>query len=481
MPRGQNVDDLFAVEAVDDTIGAPKDRPEDGEIVLEIDQGGGVGGKVSVKNFISYSFNDNFLAHTESWTFTIADTHITHELDLALRPRRRVQLKINDRIQASGIIDRITTHTSRNGGVEITVEGRGVLSPAVDACIDPRTTFEPGMNLLQFLQKVFAPFGFTDPKQFLIRNDDNINVMSGNNHRSNKKIPEKGKKALANYQIHLLKPETHETAYNFACRVTQRFGLWIWATADGKSIVVDKPSFPVQKTSIITDRQAALQGLDKGGKTTGWESDSTEGRKAIRKQFHSGNNVLTSVAVRDGASQPGVIFATSSSTGGQNPRENYTVAVINPLIQSNLSEVFAAYPKTKSLDLSYLGENFEGDGTTTKIVNRSGLAFVDTGARPLFLTDTNSKSQEELENFLKRELAKRMCKALTYSFETTGHEYTNEDGNKAPWTIDSMVLVDDDYAGIHGEMYIVGRTFTKSRNGGTKTKLDCILPHTLEF
>ncbi len=458
-------------------------------ITLEIGPGGGNGEGLVLDSWKSYTFNSNFLTPTDGWSFTLGDDVITDEVRIAIAPRQKVTLSIGGNIQCTGFVDKVSANSTRGGGLELTIEGRDVLSPAVDSVIDPRKKFTPEMSLLTLLQNVFAPFGFTEKDQFLLDNEDNRNVMTGRQHKTTKaggihntpvknakvasKKGGKGKKkkakALDSYQLHLLKPDLHETAFTFAARVSQRFGLWIWAHADGKHLIIGEPTFDDGPDCIVTHKRP-----DKADHTF-----ATEGLA---------NNIISSHVTRDAASQPSIIFGSASSTGGANPRDQFSVGIVNPSVQTFLTDILAAYSKTRLIDLEYLGVGYKSEwvenpdgGPKTYEVRSPIEAYVDSSARPLFLTDQNSKSQEELECFLKRELALRRQKAFTYSFEVVGHEYEDRDGAKVPWQVDMIVRVDDDYCDVHEDLWVIGRTFTKSRGGGTMTKIECVRQHTLEF
>ncbi len=94
----------------------------------------------------------------------------------------------------------------------------------------------------------------------------------------------------------------------------------------------------------------------------------------------------------------------------------------------------------------------------------------------MYLHDDESATTEQLQCFIRRELALRQRRSLTYSVEMPGHTQ-----NGKPWAVDTMVTVDDDYNRIHEDLYVLSRTFSKSRQGGTKTHLELIRPGTLEF
>ena len=102
--------------------------------------------------------------------------------------------------------------------------------------------------------------------------------------------------------------------------------------------------------------------------------------------------------------------------------------------------------------------------------------------RPVFLHDDESKTQEQLNNFVRREMSLAVRKSLTAEYTVEGHGQKNEDdGGFVPWDIDTVVDVLDDVAGIAERMYVVGRGFEKSRQSGTTTRLELIRLHSIEL
>lgn len=97
--------------------------------------------------------------------------------------------------------------------------------------------------------------------------------------------------------------------------------------------------------------------------------------------------------------------------------------------------------------------------------------------RPLFLHDEESKTQEQLENFVRREMAQRLRASLEVHMVVDGHRAPNG----AYWATDTMVTLRDDLSGLNEALWIVARTFQKSRHDGTTTELQLIRPYSLVF
>ena len=100
-----------------------------------------------MRNWTSYKFSSNFLTPTDGWSFTLADEDLVPSAMAGLRPGATVKLLINGLQQAAGYIDSIDRRASRSGGTEWTVEGRDVMAPLVDACMDPFKQFKPTQTL----------------------------------------------------------------------------------------------------------------------------------------------------------------------------------------------------------------------------------------------------------------------------------------------------------------------------------------------
>lgn len=408
-----------------------QDNPENQTFTLSIVDTGRV-----IDIWQSYRFNSNFLTPTDAFSFTLGDESVSGDLLKELVPGARVQLEIFSHIQASGYIDSISVETSRSG-TSITVDGRDMLSYAVDAAMDPLMKFAPKQTLEQVIKQALAPYGFT---ALVDENEKNKNIITG--QERGVKTTKKGK-SLKSFVEHQLKPYPSEGVFAFVSRIAQRFGLWVWLSANGKDIVVGTPNFD-QDPRYTLIRSIGL----------------TSGER---------NNVISGSIKRDNTDQPSCIIATGVGTGGENPRGKLIAIAINELtaldedgnMSSDVKTAIANYPNAKVLKL----QSFQP-------VSR----YLQHKARPIYLHDDESKTIEQLQFFARREMAIRQRKALTAKYTVEGHV-----NNGQPWAVDTMVSVEDDIGDIHQDMYVIGRTFVKDRSGGTRTEVELILPNTLEF
>ena len=153
-------------------------QPESDAIVLQLrDDRGGVSQEVT--NFVSYAFNSHFLTPTDGFHFTIGDEAVLRSLLGAVYVGQRVSLTINGLRQADGYVDRIHVRSSREGGTELTIEGRDRLSKVVDANADPQKyRFTANNTLEDVLVHTLNGFGWTED-HVLNDNAANANIITG--------------------------------------------------------------------------------------------------------------------------------------------------------------------------------------------------------------------------------------------------------------------------------------------------------------
>ncbi len=419
------------------------DKPDVGSIAILFPATG-----VQLTRFLSYEYAQSFLWTSDSWQFTVDVRELSDADRAAIQPGVACTVTVDDLTQSQGYVDDIVIRASASGGSIMTVSGRDWLSPTVDCHIDPKVRFSEQQTLLDLLKAVFTPFGVTT---FVTDNSANRNLITGRIYGT--KTSKKGKD-LKSVRLHDTKPYPAEGAFAFASRVAQRFGLWIWPGVDAQTIVVGQPDY----------LQNALY-------TLSHKTDAAGGS----------NNVLTSDVRHSRQEQPTIILASGFGAGGEFAKAQWKSAIINPLInaEGQLRQIQSAYPEIKFFltpQVPALNSQTSGFSDSGAPIGTVAFPMNDPNARPLFLYDPESHSQEQLNAFLRREMSVRMRKALTCVYEIEGHKIGG-----VPIAIDTIVDVDDDVSGLHLPMWILSRSFSKASGSGTRTRLEAILPGTLQF
>lgn len=402
---------------------------------------------LKISKWVEYRANSNFLTPTDGFEFTLAVDSISDQAREGLRAGARVTIDVNDHVQADGYIDRVTTSASRGGGTVMRVEGCDRLAQVVRAGIDPRVRFTEGQTLLDLLETVFAPFGYTTDNM-LVSNETNRNIRSGQTQGGKTSISHSKKKGttvkpLKSFVIHQLKPYHGERAFAFASRITQRFGLWIWLSAEGNVLIVGNPTFDQPPRYTLHNKR-------NGSGTRG---------------------IISGVAHEDSSDQPSCIVATGFSYGGETDRSNHKVIVVNEIV-AMAADGFATDAVSK-----IISANEDASQLPLRTVFPSTALRPHPAAQPIYPHDQESQTLEQLQGFARRELALKQQHSLHVTYHVEGHT-TNSD---VIWCTDCIVDVDDDFLGIHEPMWILSRTFEKSRHAGTTTTLELIRPYTLAF
>ncbi len=386
----------------------------------------------------SYSFYSNFLTPVDEWHVTLAHEELPKRVLEALKAGERVSLSINGHVQGDGYIDDVVVGNAHDSGTEITVEGRDRLAQMLDANMDPRMRLPSTQTLEDFVLQCAAPFGWSTTAQITDSNAANQNVLTGQKRGIRTTV--KGR-YIKSALKHRLKPYPHEGALNFASRVVERHGLHMWLSADGTQLIVGKPSFDQDTVCHLT-------------------------RLLGENQVQ--NNVIRGTVRSSLKSQPSVIIAQGRGGGGDFPKSIPTVYMQNPAVVCDNSQIRAMYPDAK--------EVFLLDDAGNALANTDFQLITSSVPRPMFLEDDESQTPEQLENFVRREMAMKMRQGFTAHYTVDGHTQ-----NGVPWAVDTMVQVDDDRTNVHEPLYVLARTFTKSRTDGTKTQLELIRRHTMVF
>lgn len=443
--------------------GYPDAGSQSDELVLVLPDSG-----ITIDRWESYSFDSDFLTPTDSWHFVTSGKNLSPQILDALYVGARVLLQINGKTQGGGFIDLVDTHEDREAGLVYTIQGRDAFSPVVDAGADPLLyTFKGEQTLEDAVTSIFENFGFSN---FDISNDANRTVMTGLRTTS-----KKGKSLKATKIAQQLQPYPGETCFSYLTRFLHRFGLWCWPSADQTTVIVSTPAYDTPPSFYL-----------------------------VRKSDGSRSNVISGGIREDGTDQPSCILATGATYGSNQPRAGIKVVVVNELtgisvdrtqVESEFGTSFNA--KTGQLsNITQTSTQLTPIGNVLGLISRYPEAFYpppreqfaaylgtlareDPVSRPMFLHDDEAKTQDQLLRFAYRELSLRQQRMWTGHYVVEGHTQGNA---KSPWAVDTIVTVDDASGrGFHGPMYVRGRTFEKSRAGGTRTQLRLILPYTIDF
>lgn len=409
---------------------------------------------VAVDRWISYDFASDFLTPTDSFSFTLGSTEagLPDKLRAALKLGAQVSIHNETNIFATGIIDAIDISADRSAGIVYNIHGRDKLGQTLDTVADPTFQLKSGGTLAELLKRLFAPFGWPNDDDYEIDGDANRDARMGKRGVKTSETPKNAAKKrrhrqegggpearkLASFILHQTKPYHHESVFHFASRVAQRHGLWICCSADGETLIVGKPDFNQEPTFVLH------RGRDGRG------------------------NILSGTVHYAMTDQPTLIIADGFAVGasGEFGKGRIKAHIVNPML--GLTDEGDNTPEVAALLAKH-------PGTVENTLPMASFPFraANIPFRPMFLHDPESRTQEQLNAFVKREMSLLYRKALTTSYVVEGHGQT-VDGQFVAWAPDTVVDVEDEIGELQERMYVLGVAFSKSRMGGTTTRLDLI-------
>jgi prophage tail gpP-like protein len=411
--------------------------------------------RVDLTRWTSYSFASHFLTPADGWSMTLGDGDLDERQRNALRVGARVRLYVDDFPLSEGYIDVVEVDAAFGRGVTYNVQGRDRLGAVVDAIADPRVQFKSGTTLAEFLKQLLAPFGWVSDEHFETSNDANRDAKTGgvrgiptpkkktSGGGSSKKSRKKKKSGrLSTFVLYQMKPHDHEGLFRFIHRVVERHGLWVWCSADGEKLIVDKPDFEQEPRYVLRRKNDGSSGHD------------------------DGTNILRGSVRRDSTDQSSIIVADGFSGGGEFGRGKIKSYCVNPYFgldeqgfpSDDVVQIISRYPEAEPV--LFVSQTFPKRAPRMP-------------PRPMFLHDEESKTQDQLNFFVKRTMSELLRKSLVCHYTVEGHGQTFN-GEFTPWDIDTVVDVQDDVGDVHERMYVIGRTFEKSRSGGTHTNLELV-------
>jgi len=458
-------------------------------------------GDTEITVYKAYTVNSHFLAPTDAFHLIIGDEVLTDEILDILVPGRRCQLLIDGAPQCAGYIAVVDTTGDRMTGNVVVVNGFDVFAPVVRSEIDPKRRYPEKLTLEHLLTDLLTPYGFT---KFAIDNDENRSVAAdralkqpkGARPKKLSSVPRKTRaaapKALKQWSLQKTRPHSGETMFQFLGRIMQRQGLWMWPNVQGDGVIIGKPNY---------DQEPAAE--------------------LRRKRGGANNNIIRGGIVRDGTDQPSHIIATGKIparevqhskmqvvldnhfTGKFSPTGEFKFSRSQGALRNEDGSLPALPAPPKVSPLTAIEKRHAGpleprrteDGSfsedyfvvheelkkwTTRVKAEPVTLvnpFASLVSTPKYVRDDESTTIDQLQNFARRQMSLHQRHAFVATYVIAGHRFDN---GVIP-QIDMVVSVQDDRSRFSGPLWIVGRTFSKSRQTGTTTELEMLPLNALFF
>jgi prophage tail gpP-like protein len=116
-----------------------------------------------------------------------------------------------------------------------------------------------------------------------------------------------------------------------------------------------------------------------------------------------------------------------------------------------------------------------GKGAQLEWEKSTAEGFIQDDSRslyvPRYVFHEQCTTNDEAQALAEQEMSEARKDARVYECTLIGH--TDRDTGRT-YAIDTVAHIEDDYLGVHEDMYVRERTFSKSATGGTTTTLKCV-------
>lgn len=387
---------------------------------------------VSFSGPSTFHYHQDFGRHCISdFSCTIEDNRAT-AFRAAIQSGAKIQLLLNGRVQMTANILQL-----KSNGSTITFSGKDLLGNLGD--LDCRLRFRKGMSIKAVVEFVFKSVGFPS---IAIDGDDALNSLGILGGSADDSPPPKSE--LGAISVEQIKIKEGVSVTSFLDRFLGRFGLYVWAKADGTGLVIAKPTY-----------------------------NNSNRAKMVRRLDGIGNTVEEGSSSIDIADQPMDFISLGHGKGsGDEDHPRLKCYSVNPLLGTDSNG--SVFPSITTL---ISDPNWKG---IQEVKTQSDLAkyrylFGDNAEMPLrsiIMKDKQANTQKEMVEFNKRKLGEMMATLFTLNYTISGHAQ-----GETPFAVNQMVDVNDEFLDVDGSFWVKSRTFTQSVHDGTKTQLECILPY----
>ena len=402
----------------------PRDdrRPE---FTIELE---GVG---TFNNVESWRINSSFLTPTDSWEVVVFDPKDPGRLRRTFRPWRPVKLYIDGNLQIIGRI--YYTVGTGDGEKALRVSGRDYISDLMDPGIDPAVRVKKNESLAQAILTAFEPWHVDS----VIGNFDSMrNATTGKNPFTG--TPARDFLAL---KVEDFKPGDGDGPFEWANKLAARHGASIQPSIARNEICLCEPEY----------QQGPLYQLSRPG------------------------NIKSATAPRDWTDVPTVTIAKGRSVASGSSASGLSVTMPS-FSEGSPSELY----RNSEIQATLTGPN-NGVAVIEEVYDPKNKVHTlyDSPApcyRPMFYSDKQSKSREQLERGLRRMLSERLRKTLIYRCQLRG---VYEEISGAIFGVDTVATVKDEIEDVEENLWIIERTLSQQSNGVPMTELELIRPGSL--
>lgn len=229
--------------------------------------------------------NSDFLTPCDSFNLTAGADQKAIDIARDLAADSKVQILVGSEAILTGYVDEVDLEPER-GGTSVRISGRDILGPVVDGHVDPRLQVGKETTIEELVSLVLSQWGL--PYGILRQNNSAAALSRGAPRKEWSKSRHKRRDPIKD-----VKPRSGEGAFGYLSRILQHYGYWLYASAEGDSVVVAGPDY---------DHEPAFK-LVRAGMG-----------KLERAQGGCGNNIIKGSAKTSTTSMPSHVYVRGADS-----------------------------------------------------------------------------------------------------------------------------------------------------------------------
>jgi prophage tail gpP-like protein len=366
------------------------------------------GGDQVPRRVLSYTIDTGYLTSTDAFELEVFETDPVRLEKLLWEP---VELEVDGCQQLIGRIERVERGYA--GQHTAKLSGRDYLAELVEGHVDPGVKLDKGKLLADGIKLICSPYGVTS---VVASEDVKVrDLRSGYSVKTGKSAPQ-----ISSLKLEDLTPDAGQGCFDFANKIAAHHGLTIQPSDKRSELLLAAPNF---------DQTPSL---------TLWRADR-QGNLAQGQLTEDGSRTPTFVLSAGEQGNPGKSAKPIAA--------NFGLGTVQPF--SQLSSAYAV--------------------TDRRLPGKSGAIEFAKLYRLFYWKDRDARNQAQLERGLARALADRLKELLVYHATLIGHKDAK---TGAIPTVDTTIQVDDDWTGVHEQLWVARRTL-RWKPGEDSADVEC--------
>lgn len=433
--------------------------------------------RVELRTWDEVSLTQDMLSPVTPWTLTLWRSGqgkgwvTVRAAALLYAP---MTLSVDGAVQLHGMVERIRDGANRSGA-PVTLAGRDDLAALVESDVDPRLNLR-NATLEEVIERAVEPTGLgliVGAEASMVRE-----IQAGTRPGARLSAATSARRTRRRHRVDRFKPRPGQTILDFVQGLCRRHGYLFWGGpyGDKTGLIIDRPDYNARPQGTLWRREQR-DGTVAGNILEGFLDLNATG--VATEVLVAGHTRVT--APQDAHHQVQMVNHRLRIYAGGNGALERPYGLTFDYALPSLS--WQGYQRpAEATDATAPASNAVRTRTMETIRNEALLGWARVAPRvPVrrrYLRDRRARTPQIAEQRARHQLAKSMANFAVFEATVQGWGY----GANGPlWTVNSMVEIDDEIAGVKGVWLITRVEFKRSRAGGHTASLRLVPPGAIDL